>query len=93
MDDVIAQDDGDRIVAREGTRQSQGMGDPECAALIPVREIETEVRTVVEQLEHVADGSAANDDHRLAYPHVGKRGKGVEDHRPIVNREQVLVGD
>ena len=66
---------------------------PERAALVAVRQVEPEVPPVAEQLDDVADALAADDDHHLADAHRRERLDRVVDHRPVVDRQQVLVGD
>ena len=69
------------------------MGDAERAALVAVGQVEPEVGAVGEQLDDVADALAADDDHDLADAHAGQRLERVVDHRPVVDRQEVLVGD
>ena len=69
------------------------MGDAERPALVAVGQVEPEMRPVAEQLDDVADALAADDDHHLADAHPGERLDRVVDHRPVVDRQQVLVGD
>src|SRR5450759_799729 len=69
------------------------MSDTQRATLIPVREVEAEMLAVGEKLHNVADALAADDDHHLADPHSGQGGNRVVDHRPVVDRQQVLVRD
>ena len=66
---------------------------PERAALVAVRQVEPEVPAVAQQLDDVADALAADDDHHLADAHARQRVERVVDHRPVVDRQQVLVGD
>ena len=66
---------------------------PERAALVAVGQVEAEVLPVAQQLDDVADALAADDDHHLADAHRGQRLDRVVDHRPVVDRQQVLVGD
>ena len=68
------------------------MRDAEGIALVAVRQVETEVLPVSEQLDHVADALSADDDHDLADAHAGKGLERVVDHRPVVDRQEVLVG-
>jgi len=65
--------------------------DPERAALVAIRQVEPEVRAVREQLDDVADALPTDDDHDLADAHPGQGLQRVVDHRPVVDRQQVLV--
>jgi len=46
-----------------------------------------------QKLEHVADALAPDHDHYLSNAHAGECGDGVIDHRPVVDRQEMLVGD
>ena len=83
----------ERVVADEVAGEADRVGDAERAALVAVRQVEPEMRAVGEQLDDVADALAADDDHHLADAHPGQRLDRVVDHRPVVDRQQVLVGD
>ena len=91
--DVVAEDAAERVVADEVARQPDGVGDAQRAALVAIGQVEPEVRPVREQLDDVTDALAADDDHHLADAHRGERLDRVVDHRPVVDRQQVLVGD
>ena len=45
----------------------------------------------MQQLQDVAHGSPAHDDHRLLHAHLRERVEGVVDHRAVVDWQQVLV--
>ena len=91
--DVVAEDAAERVVAHEVAGQADGVGDPERAGLVAVGQVDPERRPVRQQLDDVADALAADDDHDLADAHPGERLDRVVDHRPVVDRQQVLVGD
>ncbi len=69
------------------------MGDAQGSALVAVRQVQPEMLAVGEQLDDVTDALAADDDHDLGDPHAGQRGDRVVDHRPVVDRQQMLVRD
>ena len=48
---------------------------------------------VAEQPEELARVGAAGDEHQLGDARVDERLDRVGDHRPVVDRQQVLVGD
>ena len=91
--DVVAEDAAESVVADEVTGEADSVGDSERASLIPVREIEAEMLAVREELDHISDALAADDDHDLPNSHAGQRGDRVIDHRPVEDRQQMLVGD
>ena len=92
-EDVVAQDDAERVVADEVAGEPDRVRDAEGAALVAIRQLEAEVPAVAQQLDDVTDALAADDDHDLADPHARERVERVVDHRPVVDRQQVLVGD
>src|SRR5439155_15459598 len=91
--DVVAQDTAERVVAHEIPGEADGVGDTQSAALIAIRQIEAEVRAVGQQLDDVADALPADDDEDLLDAHPRERLDRVIDHRPVVDRQQVLIGD
>jgi hypothetical protein len=68
------------------------MRDPHGAALISVREVQPQVVPVRQKLDDIANALAAHDDHHLADIHVPQSLEWVVDHRPVVDRQQMLVG-
>ena len=91
-EDVVAEHDAEAVVADEVAGEPDGVRDAQRAALVAVREVEPEVPAVAQQLDDVADALAADDDHHLADAHARQRVERVVDHRPVVDRQQVLVG-
>ncbi len=91
VEDVVSQDAAERVVADEVPGEADRMGDPQRSALVAVRQAEPEVLSVAEELHDVTDALAADDDEDFADPHPGQRLERVVDHRPVVDREQVLV--
>jgi hypothetical protein len=69
------------------------VGDPQRTGLVAVRQVKPERRAVREELDHVADTLAAHDDHDLPDAHPGHCLDRVVDHRPVVDRQQMFVGD
>ena len=66
---------------------------PSGAALVAIGQVEPEMRPVGEQLDDIADALPADDDHDLADAHARQRLERVVDHRPVIDRQEVLVGD
>ena len=91
--DVVAEDAAERVVADEVAGQPDGVGDAQRARLVAVGQVDAEGRAVRQQLDDVAHALATDDDHDLADAHPGERLDRVVDHRPVVDRQQVLVGD
>ena len=91
--DVVAEDAAERVVADEAAGEPDGVGDAQRPALVSIGQVEPEVGAVREQLHDVADALAPDDDHHLADAHAGEGLDRVVDHRPVVDGQQVLVGD
>ena len=91
--DVVAEHAAEHVVAHEPAREADRVGDAERAALVAVREVKPEMRAVAEQLDDVAHALAADHDEHLADAHRRERLDRVVDHRPVIDRQQVLVGD
>jgi hypothetical protein len=68
------------------------MGDAQSSALVAVSEMNAKMLAVGEKLHHVPNALAADDDHDLSNAHPRQCGDGVIDHRPVVDRQEVLVG-
>jgi hypothetical protein len=49
--------------------------------------------TVAEEAEELAGVRPSGDEHRLGHAGPDERLDRVRDHRPVVDRQQVLVGD
>src|SRR4051812_42838278 len=92
-EDVVAKDAAERVVADEAPGEPDGVGDPVGAVLVAIRQVETEVRAVREQLNDVADALAADDDENLLDAHARQGLDRVVDHRPVIDRQEVLVRD
>ena len=69
-------------------------GDPALAFLIGVVEmLQAELPPVAQQAQEVAGVLAPGDDEDVGDAGVDQGLDGIEDHRPIEDRQQVLVGD
>src|SRR4029079_2820431 len=102
LEDVVAQADDDVVVAGEALGHPDHLRDPARLDLHLVGQIEIEERCAVaalaqssvsEQIDHLAGVTLAGDDHHLLHPRELAQLQGVEDHRPVAHREQVLVDD
>src|SRR5256714_1539153 len=82
LDDVVAEDDADRLAVCERLAQGESRGDAALALLVCVVDVlEAEVAPVLEELEEVARWVSDRDDHDVFYPGVDERLHGVVDHR------------
>src|ERR1051325_8975314 len=82
-----------RLPRREVLDQRKRFGDAALAFLVSVVEMfETKRFAVTEQLQEVARGIAAGDDHDVGDAGVHERLNRIIDHRPIVYRQQVFIG-
>ena len=74
--------------------QSQRIGDAALALLIGVIDVaQPELFAIGQQPQKVSRVLAAGDDQDIPDPRIDQRLDGVIDHRFLVNRQQVLVGD
>ena len=94
FDDVVTEHDTDLVAVREVLGKQQRVGDTALTFLIRVLEVaEAQVFAVAQELEEVARMLATCHDHDLANARVHEALDRVIDHRPVVDREQVLVRD
>src|SRR5579884_3406923 len=94
LNDVVAQNDAQPVAVRKVFGQREGVRNAAFAFLIGVAEVlQAELLAVREQPQKVARVFASGDDQDIANPGVDKRLDRVINHRLIVNRKQVLVGD
>ena len=74
--------------------ERQRRGDATFALLVGVVQVlQPELRTVAEQPQEITGVVSAGDDQDLLDPGVDERPQRVKDHRPVVDRQQMLVGD
>ena len=94
LDDVVTEDDTHLTAVGELLGQLQRLGYSAFTVLIRVFEVlDPELLAVLEQFEEVAGVFAAGDDDDLVNASVKQTLDREIDHRPIVDRHQVLVGD
>jgi len=58
-----------------------------------IGQLEAEFLAVREESHDIADAATTEDKHALDDAHLGKCLEREVDHRPVVDRQQVLVGD
>ena len=93
-EDVVGQHDDSGVVADELCRQAQGLGDAAGPLLVGVKEaLHAELLAVGQEPEELARVRAARHDHDLGDARLDERLDPVADHRPVADRQQVLVGD
>ncbi len=94
LEDVVGEHDADLVAVDEPLGEREGVGDPARLLLVRVEEtVDAELVAVAEQAEELARVGAAGDEHQLAQTGLDQRLDRVRDHRPVVDRQQVLVGD
>ena len=95
LDDVVAQDHADLVAVGEVFGQRQGVGDAAFAFLVGVVQmcLRPNCFAVGQQAQKVAGIPAAGDDQDVLYPGVHQRLDRVIDHRLVVDRQQMFVGD
>ena len=93
-DDVVGQHDHHPVAVDEALGQRQGLGDAAGPLLVGVGEaVDAPLVAAAEEAEELAGVGAAGDHHDLVDPGRDQGLDGVGDHRPVVDRQEVLVGD
>ena len=94
LDDVVPQHDEHRVVGHEALGQAQGLGDAPGPVLVGVAEaVDAVLVAVAEEAQELPGVGAAGHEHHLVDPGQDQRLDGVADHGPVVDGQQVLVGD
>ncbi len=94
LDDVVAEDHADLVAVGEVLGQPQGVGDAAFAFLVGVVDVlEAELFAVGQQAQEIAGIAPAGDDQNVADAGIDQRLDRVIDHRLVIDRQQVLVGD
>src|SRR5215207_2185772 len=94
LEDVVGQQDHHPVAVDEALGQPQGLGDAARLLLVGVQQpVDAVLVAVAEQPQELARVGAPGDHHQLGDPGRDERLDGVGDHRPVVDRQQVLVGD
>ena len=94
LEDVVREQDAAAVAADEPLREPEGLGDAARALLVGVEETFDPVLVpVAEQPKELAGVSAARDEHQLREAGLDERLDRVRHHRPVVQRQQVLVRD
>ena len=102
LEDVVAENDDERLAAREVLGHADHLRDPAGTGLHLVGEVELEQRrvaaasgemAVAEQVDHLPGVPLAGDHEHLADARELEQLERVVDHRPASHRQQVLVRD
>ena len=94
LDDVVAQDDANGTTVGEVFGQTQRVRDSAFAFLVGVVQVlQAEFLAVSQQAKKITRIPAARHHQDLAYARIHQRLDGVVNHRLVVDRKQMLVGD
>ena len=94
LHDVVGQHDEHRIAPDETLGQAKCFGDAARLLLIPVGEpVDAELVAVAQQAQELPGMGAAGHQHDLVDSGIDERLYRPGDHRTVVDREQMLVGD
>ena len=94
FDDVVTEDYADILAVREVFAKVEGVGDAAFAFLIGVGDVfESEVLAVGEEAEEIAGIFTSCHYHNVADPGVNQGLDGVVNHRLVVDRQQMFIGD
>ena len=94
LEDVVGEHHAHLVAGDEVLREPERLGDAAGLLLVAVREqVEAVLAAVSEQAEELAGMRPTGDEHQLDDPRLDERLDGVRDHRPVEERQQVLVRD
>src|SRR5215218_5922277 len=94
LDHVVGQHDHHPVAVHEALGEPDGLGDAARPFLVGVQQpVDAVLVPVAEQAQELAGVGAPGDDHQLGDAGRDQGLDGVGDHRPVVDRQQVLVGD
>src|SRR5260221_9445957 len=93
-EDVVREQHDHPLAADESLREAQCFRDAAGLVLIRVQQaVDAELLAVAEQAQKLAGVRSARDQHHLRDAALHERFDPVTDHRPVIDRQQVLVGD
>ena len=94
LEHVVGEHDDAGIAVDEALGEAERLRDAARLLLVAVEElVDAVLVAVAEQAEELAGVRAAGDEHQLVDARLHERLDGVRDHRPVVDRQQVLVRD
>ena len=94
LEDVVGQEHAAPVAADEALREPERFGDPARFVLVGVEEtVDPVLLAVAQQPKELARVGAAGDEHQLGEPRLDERFDCIRHHRPVVQRQQVLVRD
>ena len=94
LEHVVGEHDDAGVAVDEALGEPEGLRDAARPLLVAVEElVDAVLVTVAEQAEELAGVRAAGDEHQLVDARFHERLDRVRHHRPVVDRQQVLVRD
>ena len=94
LEDVVREKDDAPVLGDELLRQAERLSDAAGLVLVGIEEaLDAEFVPVAEQAEELACMGPPGDQHDLVHSRADQRLDRVVDHRSVVDRKQVLVGD
>src|SRR5215218_2909169 len=94
LDHVVGQHDHHPVAVHEALGEPDGLGDAARPFLVGVQQpVDGVLGPVAEHTQELAGWGAPGDDHQLGDAGRDQGLDGVGDHRPVVDQQQVLVGD
>jgi hypothetical protein len=94
LEDVVTQKNGHRLSGGEMSGKSKRLCDPSFPFLVGIAQVfQTELTTVPKEPKKVSSAPTTRHDKHVIDPSVSQLLEWVIDHRPIVDRKEVLVGD
>ena len=93
-EDVVTEQNHRAVASHELFGKAERFGDAPRLVLVRVEKpVDAKLLPVAEQAQELSCVRAPRDQHHLGYAGHHERFDRVADHRPVVDRQQVLVGD
>jgi hypothetical protein len=94
LEHIVGEHDAAPVAAHEAFCQAERLRDPTRPILIGVEEpLHAVLVAVPQQTEELARVRPTGDQHQLVHPRLDQRRHGVGHHRPVEQRQQMLVRD
>ena len=92
VENIVAQHHGAGLVADKVLPQQEGLGQPIRRGLHHIAQVQPELAAVAQQVLKPGRILWRGNNQYVPYPRQHQRGKGVVDHRLVVDRKQLLRG-
>jgi hypothetical protein len=93
VEEIIAEDQGDRIVSDKGSANDEGLGDAFGAGLFGVGEIDAKAGAIAKEILKTGEILGSGDEEDIADAGKHEGGEGVVDHGLVINGHELFTGD